>query len=114
MSLDESVRVRGQWDELLDQMARALDDPVGARCTCAVQERHECTELGNAFAPPDDLPPLPQHLLERARELIDRQQQKIAELSAERDRVGAEIDRRRRAVRSYAGSVRATGSALSL
>ena len=85
---------RSEWDEVLDQLEQAL-------------------ATGQEFTPPDGLPVLPRRLLPRAEALLARQDEVVAELTAERERVGTELAAQRRAPRA-ASVAAATGASLSL
>ncbi|HLU42744.1 MAG TPA: hypothetical protein VKZ55_10120 [Microthrixaceae bacterium] len=82
------------WDTVLDELEEAL-------------------ATGAAWEPPQGLPPLPGRLLARAEALLARQEAAQRELAAERDRVGDELQRARRAPRGP-DSTPATGTAVSL
>ena len=85
---------RSEWDEVLDRLEAAL-------------------VTGDDYEPPADLPVLPQRLLPRARAIQARQDEVVAELIAERDRVGAELAAQRRTTRAP-GVTAATGASLAL
>ena len=85
---------RTEWDLVLDQLEQAL-------------------ATGEEFSPPDGLPVLPRRLLPRAEALLARQDEVIAELSAERERVGTDLAAQRRMPRA-AGVAAATGASRSL
>jgi hypothetical protein len=83
---------RTEWDELLDQLERSLG-------------------TGEELELPDGLPVMPARLMSRARSILARQAEVVAELAAERERVGAELAVQRRVPRAASAP---TGASLSL